>query len=236
MTERGRGRLARDASALAIGPSALHWDGSSLRIDIAEVTAPLPSKLRGTIRLHPGALIPDAYLLDTAQRHVWSPIATRARVEVDLTQPGLSWRGEGYFDSNFGTEPLEDGFSRWGWSRAHLREDSVVLYEGTPRRGDPFALGLRFDGQGRATEVEMPPEVDLPKTGWRMPRVTRADAGWPVVIRKTWEDTPFYARTALSARLFGEAADVVHESLSLDRLRKPIVKAMLPFRMPRIAR
>ena len=32
---------------------------------------------------------------------------------------------------------------------------------------------------------------------------------------------------------FGESVDLVHESLSLDRFRMPIVQAMLPFRMPR---
>jgi carotenoid 1,2-hydratase len=52
-------------------------------------------------------------------------------------------------------------------------------------------------------------------------------------VKRTLEDAPFYARSQLSAKLFGETADVMHESLSLDRFRMPIVQAMLPFRMPR---
>ena len=52
-------------------------------------------------------------------------------------------------------------------------------------------------------------------------------------MKRTLEDAPFYARSQLSARLFGETVDVMHESLSLDRFRRPIVQAMLPFRMPR---
>ena len=37
----------------------------------------------------------------------------------------------------------------------------------------------------------------------------------------------------LRTRLFGEDCAAVHESLSLDRFRMGIVRAMLPFRMPR---
>ena len=158
----------------------------------------------------------------------------RAPVEVDLQTPGLKWRGEAYVDSNFGEEPLEDGFIDWRWSRAHLRRDTAVLYEGKRRDGTGFAKALRFGADGSAEPVELLGEVALRKTGWRMPRVTRADQDRDVVIRKTLEDTPFYARTALSSHMFGEAADAVHESLSLTRLRSPLVRAMLPFRMPRV--
>jgi carotenoid 1,2-hydratase len=34
-------------------------------------------------------------------------------------------------------------------------------------------------------------------------------------------------------RLLGQPAHGVHESLSLKRLRSPVVRGMLPFRMPR---
>jgi len=37
----------------------------------------------------------------------------------------------------------------------------------------------------------------------------------------------------LSASLLGERVEAVHESLSLERFRLPVVQAMLPFRMPR---
>jgi len=53
-------------------------------------------------------------------------------------------------------------------------------------------------------------------------------------VRRTLTDAPFYARSLLDAQWLGERVDVMHESLSLDRLRSPVVRAMLPFRMPRI--
>ena len=52
-------------------------------------------------------------------------------------------------------------------------------------------------------------------------------------VAKTWIDAPFYARSALDTRLFGEDVRAVHESLSLARFRSPIVQSMLPYRMPR---
>jgi carotenoid 1,2-hydratase len=40
----------------------------------------------------------------------------------------------------------------------------------------------------------------------------------------------------LDTRLLGQDATAMHESLSLDRFRSPIVQMMLPFRMPRVRR
>ncbi len=236
MTERGRGALVRDHDMLAIGPSAMRWTGTSLVIDLAEITVPIPSRIRGRVTLHPRSLPQTLWPLDADGRHAWRPIAPRATVEVELDQPGVRWRGEGYFDSNTGIEPLENAFASWHWSRAHIARDSVVMYEGARRDGSNFAMGLRFAESGVVSEVELPPEHTLAKTLWRVPRQTRADAGQPVTIRRTWEDTPFYARTALSMQLFGEKAEAVHESLSLDRLTHPLVRLMLPFRMPRRGR
>jgi carotenoid 1,2-hydratase len=234
MTERGRTALSRNPASLAIGPSALRWDEDGLTIDIDEVTAPIPGRLRGRIRIAQAALFGEPYGLDTDGMHFWRPIMPRAPVEVTLSSPDLRWRGEAYVDSNYGSEPLEDGFIDWRWSRAHLRRDTAVLYEGRRRDGTGFAKALRFGSDGRVDPVDLLSEVALPRTGWRMPRLTRVDPGRKVTIRKTWEDTPFYARTALSTHMFGEAADAVHESLSLDRLTSPVVRLMLPFRMPRV--
>lgn len=234
MTERGRTSLQRDADSLNIGPSALRWSDEGLVIDIDEITAPIRSRLQGRVVIKPSALFGDAYPLDPAGRHYWRPLAPRAAVEVTLSKPDLRWNGEAYVDSNYGEEPLEDGFIDWRWSRAHLKRDTAVLYEGKRRDGTSFSQALRFGADGSREAVDLLSEVTLPKTGWRMPRLTRVDPGRKVVIRKTWEDTPFYARTALSTYMFGEAADAVHESLSLERLRSPIVRLMLPFRMPRI--
>jgi carotenoid 1,2-hydratase len=150
-----------------------------------------------------------------------------------MDRPGVSWSGTGYLDSNAGTEALDDGFADWDWSRAHLARDTVVFYDGVRRDGSSFALALRIDPEGQVEHVEAPPRFRLPTSGWRMARGTRVDAGGVATVARTWEDSPFYVRSALRTTLFGERCDAVHESLSLDRFRSPIVRLMLPFRMPR---
>ncbi len=233
MTERGRRRLDRGADHLAIGPSALRWDGDTLVVTLDEIAAPIPARVRGTVRLTPDVIAPKSFALDPGGRHRWRPIAPRARVEVAMTDPAVTWSGTGYLDSNAGSEPLEDGFADWDWSRAHLRSDTVVLYDGVRRDGTAFALALRIAADGTVEHVAAPPRVRLPTSGWRMARSTRADAGHLAVVTRTWEDSPFYVRSALRTRLLGEDCAAVHESLSLDRFRLGIVRAMLPFRMPR---
>ncbi|WP_227698589.1 hydratase [Sphingomonas hengshuiensis] len=233
MTERPSKRMRRSADHFAVGPSGMHWDGDSLVIDIAEISAPLPYKVRGTVRVTPEMIGTTAFTLDPEGRHRWHPVAPRAHVEVAMTHPGMRWSGAGYFDSNFGDEPLEAGFNDWHWSRAHLKNDVAVLYEGRRRDGTPFDLALKFDRQGRWHDVVQPTAARLPRTGWLVDRATRVDAGHRPRVTKTWIDAPFYARSALSTHLFGEDAQAVHESLSLGRFRSPIVQSMLPYRMPR---
>jgi carotenoid 1,2-hydratase len=233
MTERGSHRVARDADSFAVGPSNMHWDGDTLVIAIDEISAPLPYRVRGTVRVSPEMIGTTAFQLDPAGRHRWHPVAPRARVDVEMAHPGIRWSGDGYFDSNFGDEPLEDGFDDWHWSRAHLSNDVAVLYEGRRRGGAPFDLALKFDRQGRWHDVVQPAPAALPRSGWLVQRATRADSGHDPRVIKTWIDAPFYARTALATRLFGEDVTAVHESLSLGRFRSPIVQSMLPYRMPR---
>jgi carotenoid 1,2-hydratase len=232
-TERGRGALERTASTLAIGPSSLEWAGSALEIRIDEVTAPLPSRIRGVVRLHPQAVANQVFDLDVAGRHRWWPISPCARVEVDLDSPGLRWTGHGYLDTNGGDEPLADAFAQWHWSRATLEGGTAVLYDVTRRNGDNASVALRFDPSGAVRDEEPPAVAMLPRTRWLVGRETRADGGRPPAVRHTLEDGPFYARSVLSTDLFGERVTAMHESLSLDRFRAPWVQAMLPFRMPR---
>ncbi len=233
MTERRRAAVTREATVLSIGPSRLTWEGGALTITFDEVTSPRPSRLRGVVRLFPQATNEQVFSLDAARRHRWRPIAPRARVEVSLDNPGCAWRGDGYFDTNVGDEPLEDAFVGWDWSRAHLPEDTLLFYDVTRRGGETASLALGFDRHGAPTEVESPAPVRLPSTAWGIPRLVRGDADGGVSLRRTLEDTPFYARSALSGRFAGRPAEMIHESLSLNRLRSPIVRAMLPFRMPR---
>lgn len=237
MTERGRGQLRQSAHELVLGPSALVWEGDALHVHIEEWTVPLPSRLRGLVRVQPVALPGKSYALDAAARHRWTPIAPRARVEVDFERPRLAWRGAGYLDSNAGDEPLDDGFARWDWCRAALPGGgAAVLYDAERRAGDALSLALRFDAGGRAEAFDAPPRVPLPSTLWRVARATRADRGRGARVTQTLEDAPFYARSVVTTRLLGAEVTAVHESLSLDRFRRAWVQALLPFRMPRVAR
>lgn len=234
MTERGSRWIAREEDRFGIGPSAVYWQGDSLTIEIDEICAPIPKRLRGRITLHPRAFTESFFALDPAARHRWYPIAPRARVEVELTSPSLAWRGEAYCDSNWGEESLEEGFRDWTWSRGHGSRDSFVLYDSHRRDGTRGALALKFDAEGRVEEREPPPFAPLPKTRiWRVPRETRCDAGATPGLRATFEDTPFYSRSMIETQLYGEPTLGVHESLYLDRFVRAPVQAMLPFRMPR---
>ncbi len=233
MTERPRSALARDANTLVIGPSSVVWNGAALTVNIEETAVPLPFKIRGRIRLHPSAVIPEPFRLDPRGHHIWRPIAPFSRVEVELEKPSLTWSGHGYFDMNAGVEPIEDGFSLWNWSRATLKGGATVLYDVIRRSGETMSLALKFDARARVEEFAPPPVVRLPRTLWLMPRTTRADAGRGARVLKTLEDTPFYTRSVLASHLCGEAVTGVHESLSLDRFRTTVVQLMLPYRMPR---
>ena len=234
MTERGARHVKRSASSLQIGPSSMVWDGKALSLQIDEVTAPWPSRIRGTVRLQPAALMNQSYALDTAGRHRWRPIAPCARVEVELSHPGLRWSGAAYLDSNQGDAPLEHDFVRWDWSRAALSgQRTAVLYDVTRRQGAPLSLALAFDPNGGVQPFEAPPHATLPPAMWRVARGTRSDEGSVARVRETLEDAPFYARSVVNAQLLGEPVTAMHESLSLDRFSSAWVQAMLPFRMPR---
>ena len=235
MTERGRSRLQRSRDTLAIGPSRLRWDGDALTISVDEITAPWPSRLRGTVRVIPAAMHGESFALDAAGRHRWAPIAPCARVEVDLDSPRSRWSGPGYLDSNRGDAPLEADFRRWDWSRARCGDGSTaVLYDVTRRDGSELGLALRFDpASAHAEAFAAPPATPLVRSAWHVARGTRGDLGTAASVTRSLEDGPFYARAVVESRLFGAAASAVHESLDLDRFASPWVQAMLPFRMPR---
>jgi carotenoid 1,2-hydratase len=232
MTERGRRQVQRDAQSLEIGPSAFRWVGDSLRIELDEIAVPWPSRIRGTVTVHPAQRFDQSIPL--APGHRWCAIAPVARVEVEVgTQ---RWSGAGYLDSNAGDTPLEQAFTRWDWSRAHLPGgDSLVLYDVTRAEGAPLHLGVRFGADGRVSAVEPPPAVALPATRWRVARGARCDAGARVNALQTLTDAPFYARSRFEAQWCGEPVTAMHESLSLARFDTAWVQAMLPFRMPRVA-
>ncbi len=233
LTERGARAVERDRTELRIGPSALRWDGGVLTIAIDEVTMPLPTRIRGTVRVHPAALTTHDALLCATGGHRWTPLAPRARVEVALERPSLRWSGTGYLDGNNGDGAIETAFRSWDWCRAPLGRDTVILYDAVHRDGDSTAIALRVDPHGTVEPIPSPPEVALPPSRWRVRRATRADAGGTATVRRTLVDSPFYARSVLQTRLLGETAEAMHESLDCDRFARLWVQAMLPFRIPR---
>ena len=233
MTERGRAQVDRARDFLTIGQSRLSWDGNALTIDINEHSSPIARPLRGRVRLSPHCLVDYRVAIDADAQHNWQPIAPAARVEVAFDDPALRWAGPGYLDSNSGSAPIEDAFTGWTWSRAHVHDGMTVLYDMTRRDQTTQSLALHFDDQGRVTHFDPPPPAPLPRSLWRVDRTTRADADHSPRILQTLEDTPFYARSVLSTHLLGQPAVAMHESLSLDRFRTGWVQWMLPYRMPR---
>ena len=232
MTERRRGAVSVSRDVLQIGRSRATWAGGALTLEIDERAAPIPRRIRGRIEVRAEALNARAFALDEEGGHWWRPLMPSAAVEVAMDAPAVRWRGSGYFDQNAGAEPLERGFSRWTWSRAETGQGATILYDAERRRGEPLSLALSFDARGGFERRPAPPRARLPRTRWGLERATRSDDGRAEAVRPL-EDTPFYARGLVGHTLFGEAVESVHESLSLDRLAHPVVRLLLPFRMPR---
>ncbi len=233
MTERGADALRRDATTLHIGPSALHWDGTSLVLHIEEMTAPVPTRLRGTVKLTPTGLGQKVVTLDANGRHGWSPIAPTAHVEVAMSHPARRWHGRGYFDTNWGARPLEADFARWHWCRAPLADGAAVTYDVVRRDGSMFGTALRYQTDGTAVPFVPPPEVKLSRGLWRLPRATRTDRGTQARVVKTLEDSPFYTRSVVETHLLGRKVTAMHEALSLDRFDTHWMRLMLPVKAPR---
>lgn len=232
MTERARRHMRRSAHEFTVGPSALRWDGSTLTLELDEIGAPIPQRVRGRVRVHPAGLSRFVTPLDDGGRHRWGPIAPVARVEAEFDAPEVRWQGHAYFDSNEGDEPIDRPFVEWDWARAELRDGrTAVVYDVRQKDRPDRLLALRFARDGSVDAFEPPPRQPLSRTGWRLNPSMRSEA--PARRLQVLEDTPFYARAVLDARLAGEPVVAMHETLDLRRLTMPIVQAMLPWRMPR---
>jgi carotenoid 1,2-hydratase len=234
MTERGRGQVSRSRDEYTLGPSRVRWDGRALVVDIDEIGVPIPRRIRGRVRVEPEGLCRFIAPLDEAGRHHWGPIAPCARIEVELEQPRLRWRGHAYLDSNEGSEPVDRAFIDWDWSRATMAGgDTAVIYDVRPRQGGERVIAQRFGRDGSARPFEAPPRHRLPTSMWRIPRQVRGDAVDPPQLLATLEDTPFYVRSKISSTLLGERLTSIHETLDVPRVVSLPVRLMLPWRMPR---
>ncbi len=230
LTERRGAR--RDESSVAIGNSGFTWDGSELVARIDEHCAPFPRALRGAVRVRPQASGGQPVALDERGAHMWCPIAPSARVEVTLTDPALRFSGHGYLDCNWGREPLESGFDHWSWSRVAKQERTIVSYAATRRDGSQRSWDLEFGPRG-TRPLEGFTKRQLQPTGWGLQLETRAPSSARVEVRRTLEDTPFYARSLVAVTAHGETFTGTQESLSLSRFASRWVQFLLPFKMRR---
>lgn len=238
MTERGRQQLQRSAGSLRIGRTVTTLNGQQVAIDINERCVPWPTRLRGRIVVTLPGFGSECFALDSQERHRWWPIAPAARVEVDMSEPQLSWRGGAYVDSNAGSEPLEQGFTQWQWQRSELVNGTGrIVYDAHSVDGHHRQLNLHFDGRGNLTRaIEPLRESPLPRgLVWRVPRSVFLSEG-SACVDKTFEDTPFYTRSRLRLKAPDGDRWVMHESLDLRRFARPWVQRLLPFRMPRWTR
>ena len=232
MTERSRKAVERSPDHLHIGPSAMHWDGQGLTITLREISTPFFKPVRGQVRLVPKVINAHSFPLAQQGQHHWRPIAPLSHVQVEFSDPHLHWAGDGYFDMNWGAAPLEDAFVNWTWSRASQSNSASVLYNTHLRDQTRLSLALRFSSQGGFEHLPSPAQAKLPRSKWGLSRSTGSDDGQARLVT-SFEDTPFYSRSLIASSVFGDSVTGVHESLSLDRFAHPLVKCMLPFRMPR---
>jgi len=231
MTERGKRFLLRRENFLQIGPSRLRWENEKIYADIDEVTAPIPSRLRGTFTLTPGAVQPQIFTLNAEGGHLWQPVAPTARIDVTFENPALSWSGPAYFDRNEGARQLARDFLSWQWSRASDAAATTIFYDTIAQEGPNTNLALRITPDGQARPITAPPFQPLPGGFWGITRSVRSTA--PPTLVATLEDAPFYLRSHLTTTLDGARLETIHESLNLARLSRFPIPLMLPFRMPR---
>ncbi len=201
-----------------------------LTIVIDEVGMPLPFRVKGSVRLTPKMRTRDIYELDDLGRHFWSPIAPQADVEVTLDHPQLCGADMDTSTPTGARSPWKMTFVRWDWSRLSTAEVWSFSTMSPERTARIMCSRSRLTG----AELHCPSPLQrriLPSTGiWRIGRAMRLDPSLRTPAILTLEDTPFYARSLV--RTF-RGDEGVHESLDLTRFTRPIVQAMLPFRMPR---
>nr|WP_284739312.1 carotenoid 1,2-hydratase [Rhizobium sp. CG5] len=242
MTERGQASLSRDAQRLAIGDSAIELCGETLVIRFAETALPWPGHsawpkaISGTIEIAPDTNCREVFSLDHEGHHLWSPRMPRARATIACAAlPGGGWQGRAYHDMNFGDRPIEQDFIGWDWARGSdgAEGDTVIFYDAKLRSGERRRLALRSAGAQGLEPIAMPQRRALPKAFWGVRGGIACDAQeQPKMVRRL-EDSPFYTRSLVETVLNGRPLAMVHETLDCRRLSNPLVRLMLPLRMPR---
>ncbi|MEL6532450.1 MAG: carotenoid 1,2-hydratase [Pseudomonadota bacterium] len=233
MTDRGASALTLSQDQMTIGPSSMRWDGARLIIDINEISTPHAQRITGQVIVTPSAITGVEMPLTDDGAHIWRPFAPRAEIDVRLNRSGWTWRGEGYFDANFGTRALEADFSYWTWGRFPLSRGAACFYDAVRRDGTTLNTAMAFDDTGAVFAIDPPPLTKLPRSLWAVRRVTRSDADFRPRQVLNMLDAPFYNRAAVETRINGERSQGVFEALDLDRFRGPWLMPMLAVRVPR---
>ncbi len=212
----------------------MRWLNDELVIDIKEVSSlPLISRMRGQITIKPSGITSVEMPLTPDGAHVWRPFAPTARISVSLEAQGWQFDGHGYFDSNFGTRPLEADFRTWNWARYPTNTGATCFYDAKRRDGTTLNAAIAFEPDGTALSVAGPAATPFKRTLWALRRETRADPGTIPKQVKPMLDAPFYSRSVVQTQIDGEVVEGVHEALDLDRYASPILKPMLAVRVPR---
>jgi carotenoid 1,2-hydratase len=237
MTDRGTSALRTSPDQFTVGPSSMTWTGDQLLIDINELSSlPLISRMRGRITVTPSAITNVELPLTPDGAHIWRPFAPVSDITVDLEAKGWQFTGHGYFDSNFGTRPLEHDFSYWTWGRYPTQAGATCFYDATRRDGTTLEAAVAFSDTGAAEIVSAPPRTPFKRTLWALRRETRADPGTTPRQTKAMLDAPFYSRAVVETQINGEKTQGVHEALDLKRYANPLLKPMLAVRVPRRAK
>jgi carotenoid 1,2-hydratase len=231
LEERSVSSLDRAASGVQIGTSSMRWDGDRLVVDVDERATPFGRRVLGKVVLHPEAHSGLELDIDERGAHRWWPVAPLARIEVDLSMPGVRFSGHGYHDANAGASALESTFESWSWSRARAPEGALLTYDVACSSGAERALAFKVSPRGELEELGRSWRTPLARTGWGLDRHARVDAGHPGRVVRSLEDGPFYARALVETYLGGRPVVAMHETLAAHRLRRRWVRFFTKFRM-----
>lgn len=227
-----RGRdVQRSADVLRLGNNEIVRGDDAITITIDERTTPWGRPLRGRMVVRPHRWHERRFALDGEARHLWWPVAPRARAEVVLERPAASFTGHGYHDSNGGREPLERSISGWHWSRTTGTDETSLCYDVTLRDGQRRELSLSCGDTGEIAEVgDTGVTQSLGRTRWGLARTTRLPSDTSATLLRPLVDSPFYARSLLAVTHADRRALAMHEVIDLERFARRSTQWMLPFR------
>ncbi|PKD44748.1 hypothetical protein [Rhodohalobacter barkolensis] len=70
---------------------------------------------------------------ESSETHIWNLIFPKCEVSGELRvgslqQESISFKGTGYHDHNFGSEPMKESFDEWYWGRYHFDTSTLIYY------------------------------------------------------------------------------------------------------------